>query len=461
MQTTQKKEERWAHRRRFWACFAVVCLFLSFLAAIYVNSLVEDNRNHRAYLLASKANDISDKLDMLIARVHVMEFMMMADDGEPEDFEVLAPLVLAGWDDSTREMVRNVALAPDGVVQYVYPLEGNEPLIGYSLWEAAAPSAEAVETLRKGRVHITPPIDLVQGGRGMNISLPVNIPGQDKSWGIAAIVVDTDKLIASFSLRDFIAHQVEYSLDYENLYGEYENMVTSGEVKFPVYYEFKTENMQWRLAVSGTLEASSNFTIALLVMGVIAVSALLAVNFANRHQRKRMSEIFRELANTDSVTGCATRHFVYEKLVDQESGQWQLDGMNYSLAILDVDHFKTVNDTYGHDVGDEVLQKIAALLMRSLAKNKGDCAIRFGGDEFVLLYGNRTPEQMKDILQHVLTAVRGIQVDGRPEICVSVSIGGVHPSQMGEREATYKNMLCAADDKLYQAKNAGRNRCVM
>lgn len=461
MQTTQKKEERRAHRRRFWACFAVVCLFLSFLAAIYVNSLVEDNRNHRAYLLASKANDISDKLDMLIARVHVMEFMMMADDGEPEDFEVLAPLVLAGWDDSTREMVRNVALAPDGVVQYVYPLEGNEPLIGYNLWEAAAPSAEAVETLRRGRVHITPPIDLVQGGRGMNISLPVNIPGQDKSWGIAAIVVDTDKLIASFSLRDFIAHQVEYSLDYENLYGEYENLVTSGEVKFPVYYEFKTENMQWRLAVSGTLEASSNFTIALLVIGVIAVSALLAANFANRHQRKRMSEIFRELANTDSVTGCATRHFVYEKLVDQESGQWQLDGMNYSLAILDVDHFKTVNDTYGHDVGDEVLQKIAALLMRSLAKNKGDCAIRFGGDEFVLLYGNRTPEQMKDILQHVLTAVRGIRVDGRPDICVSVSIGGVHPLQLGDREATYKNMLCAADDKLYQAKNAGRNRCVM
>ena len=461
MQTTQKKEERRAHRRRFWACFAVVCLFLSFLAAIYVNSLVDDNRNHRAYLLASKANDISDKLDMLIARVHVMEFMMMADDGEPEDFEVLAPLVLAGWDDSTREMVRNVALAPDGVVQYVYPLEGNEPLIGYNLWEAAAPSAEAVETLRRGRVHITPPIDLVQGGRGMNISLPVNIPGQDKSWGIAAIVVDTDKLIASFSLRDFIAHQVEYSLDYENLYGEYENLVTSGEVKFPVYYEFKTENMQWRLAVSGTLEASSNFTIALLVIGVIAVSALLAANFANRHQRKRMSEIFRELANTDSVTGCATRHFVYEKLVDQESGQWQLDGMNYSLAILDVDHFKTVNDTYGHDVGDEVLQKIAALLMRSLAKNKGDCAIRFGGDEFVLLYGNRTPEQMKDILQHVLTAVRSIQADGRPDICVSVSIGGVHPSQLGDREATYKNMLCAADDKLYQAKNAGRNRCVM
>lgn len=461
MQTTQKKEERWAHRRRFWACFAVVCLLLSFLAAIYVNSLVEDNRNHRAYLLASKANDISDKLDMLIARVHVMEFMLMADDDEPEDFEVLAPLVLAGWDDSTREMVRNVALAPDGVVQYVYPLEGNEPLIGYNLWEAAAPSAEAVETLRKGRVHITPPIDLVQGGRGMNISLPVNIPGQDESWGIAAIVVDTDKLIASFSLRDFIAHQVEYSLDYKNLYGEYENLVTSGEVKFPVYYEFKTENMQWRLAVSGTLEAASNFTIALLVMGVIAVSALLSTNFANRHQRKRMSEMFRELANTDSVTGCATRHFVYEKLVDQESGQWQLDGLNYSLAILDVDHFKTVNDTYGHDVGDEVLQKIAALLMRSLAKNKGDCAIRFGGDEFVLLYGNRTPEQMKDILQHVLTAVRGIQVDGRPDICVSVSIGGVHPSQMVDREATYKNMLCAADDKLYQAKNAGRNRCVM
>lgn len=461
MQETQKKEERRTRKRRFWTCFAVSFLLLTFLAVLYVDNLVADNREHRAYLLKSKASDISDKLDMLIARVHVMEFMLMADDEEPDDFEVLAPLVLAGWDDVTREMVRNVALAPNGVVQYVYPLEGNEPLIGYSLWEAAAPSAEAVETLRKGRVHITPPIDLVQGGRGMNISLPVNLPGQDKSWGIAAIVVDTDKLVASFSLKDFVAHQVEYALDFENLYGEYENLVSSGEVKYPVYYEFKTENMQWRLGVSGTLNAASRFTIVLLVVGVLVVSALLATNYADRQQRRRMSEIFRELANTDSVTGCSTRHFVYEKLVDQESGKWRLDGMNYSLAILDVDHFKDVNDTHGHDVGDEVLQKIAALAMRSLAKNKGDCAIRFGGDEFVLLYGNRTPEQLKDILQHVLNAVRNIEVENCPDIRVTVSVGGVHPSQMGDQEATYKNMLRAADEKLYQAKEAGRNRCVM
>lgn len=461
MQAERRRAEKRAHRRRLFAYFAAVFIFFMLIAAVLVAGVANNQRTHKMYLLESKANDIQDKLDMLIARVHVMAFMLMADDGEPESFDELAPLVLEGWDADSKDMVRNVALAPDGVVQYVYPLEGNEPLLGYSLWEAAAPDPETVEALRKGYVNITPPIDLVQGGRGMNISLPVTMPGEENSWGIVAIVVDTEKLIGAFSLRDFVTHQVEYSLDYEDMDGNYTTLVSSGPVEHPISWDFQTENIHWRLSISGTLDAASTFSIVLLLLGILVLSLLLASNFANRKQRKQMGEMFRELANTDSVTGCNTRHFVYEKLVDKESGKWRIGGLNYSLAILDVDKFKDVNDTYGHEVGDQLLQQIAAIIMRSLAKNKGDCAIRFGGDEFVLLFGDRSEDQLRDILQHVLQRVREIHLDSLPDIRVAVSIGGVHPSQMGDQEANYKNMLRVADNRLYQAKESGRNRCVV
>ena len=192
----------------------------------------------------------------------------------------------------------------------------------------------------------------------------------------------------------------------------------------------------------------------------MGVSLLLAANLADRKLKKQLSELFRDLANTDSVTGCSSRHFVYEKLVNQEDGSWNYPEMNYSLAILDVDHFKQVNDTLGHEVGDIILQEMAKILLNSLSRDKGDCAVRFGGDEFVLLFGNRTREQMKDILFHILASVRQLDVPQMNGMQISVSIGGVHPDEM-EEEANYKNMLRTADEKLYRAKESGRNRCIL
>lgn len=430
------------------------------LAWLFIHNLVQEQRTHKRYLLESKANDIEDQMALLIARVHAMRFMLMADDGEPESFDTLAPMVLKGWDAKTETFVRNVALAPDGIVQDVYPLKGNEMLVGYNLWEAAAGHPETLEALRQGKVCITPPIELVQGGTGMNICLPITMPGETESWGMVAIVVDPDKLVKSFELKDLYDHDAEYSLEYLDITGHYASMDSRGTVRQPVSYDFRTENMHWRLSVTGELDKSGIWNIVLLSAGVLVVSLLLAANLADRKLKKQLSELFRDLANTDSVTGCSSRHFVYEKLVNQEDGSWNYPEMNYSLAILDVDHFKQVNDTLGHEVGDIILQEMAKILLNSLSRDKGDCAVRFGGDEFVLLFGNRTREQMKDILFHILASVRQLDVPQMNGMQISVSIGGVHPDEM-EEEANYKNMLRVADEKLYRAKESGRNRCIL
>ena len=240
------------------------------LAGLFIHNLIQEQRNHKRYLLESKANDIEDQMDLLIARVHTMRFMLMADDGEPESFDELAPMVLKGWDAQTETFVRNVALAPDGIVQDVYPLKGNEMLVGYNLWEAAAGHPETLEALRQGKVCITPPIELVQGGTGMNICLPITMPGEAESWGMVAIVVDPDKLVKSFELKDLYDHDAEYSLEYLDITGQYASMDSRGNVRQPVTYDFRTENMHWRLSVTGELDKSSIWNIVLLSVGGFA-----------------------------------------------------------------------------------------------------------------------------------------------------------------------------------------------
>ncbi|MBR6753208.1 MAG: sensor domain-containing diguanylate cyclase [Clostridia bacterium] len=460
MQGIQKQEKKRTYWFRFLGYFVIMAAILSTIAGVFISSLIHEQRTHKQYLLESKGHDMELQMSLLIDRVHAMRFMLMAEQGQPESFDVLAPLILKGWDDKTESFVQNVALAPQGIIRYVYPMKGNEMLVGYDLWKAAAPNSEAVETLRQGKVYITPPIDLVQGGRGMNICLPITLPGEADSWGMAAIVVDTDKLVRSFGLKDISEHGAGYSLEYRDMEGNYVTMASRGKLEQPVIYEFQTESMQWRLSMTGTLDKAGVWTVVLLCAATFVVSLLLASNLAGRKLKKQMTVLFRELANTDSVTGCSSRHFVYEKLVDQKSGSWNYPEMKYSLAILDVDHFKDVNDTLGHEVGDIILQEMAKILLNSLSRDKGDCAIRFGGDEFVLLFGNRSREQVKDILTHILSSVRMLDIPEMKGMQVSVSIGGVHPDEMQE-EATYKNMLRTADEKLYRAKESGRNRCIV
>ncbi len=416
---------------------------------------------HKQYLLESKANDISDRMEMLIARVQAMRFMLMAENGQSEDFYELAPLIVQGWDDGPENIIASISVAPDGVISKIYPLKGNEALLGYDLMKAASDDPESLKTLIRGKVLVTPPIDLVQGGKGMIISLPVTLLDKTQSWGMVAMVINVDKLVNAFMLSDFASHQVEYALYYEDMNDEYVLLTQSGkEVNQPVSIDFKTEDMKWRLSITGSMDGGSLFTIVLLVLAMLVVAGLLATTLADQQRRKQMNQLFHELANTDNVTGCNTRHFVYEKLVDKETGAWHYESLKYSLAILDLDKFKQINDSCGHDVGDEILKRLAQILQGALSRNKGDCAIRFGGDEFVLLFGDRTQQQLRDILYHVLTKAREIRLEEYPEVNVTVSIGGVHPDQM-EEEATYKNLLRAADEKLYQAKNSGRNRCVL
>jgi two-component system cell cycle response regulator len=190
--------------------------------------------------------------------------------------------------------------------------------------------------------------------------------------------------------------------------------------------------------------------------------ALLAC-VASRLRRKRYSDHLRqslrrslERAVKDPLTSMHNRRYL-ERHLGQLVAQNVERGRPVSLLILDVDHFKTVNDTYGHDVGDHVLREVASRITTSL---RGiDLSCRFGGEEFVAAFSGVDSDRALQIAERLRQKISDqpfpVQTEQGP-LSVTVSIGAA-TSHGGD---TAESLLKRADQALYRAKKDGRNRVV-
>ncbi len=190
----------------------------------------------------------------------------------------------------------------------------------------------------------------------------------------------------------------------------------------------------------------------------------LLVRVRSQLKRRRYTEQLRdsveqsmELAITDSLTGLYNRRYMeghIASLVDKAANC----GKDISLIILDIDHFKAVNDTYGHDVGDEVLKEFSKRILKNI---RGiDLACRFGGEEFVLVMPDTDLSFAfmvgERIRQCIASSVFYVSVDnGSLDLTCSVGVACLE-----QLDDTPETILKRADQALYRAKNDGRNRVV-
>ncbi|ETX12426.1 diguanylate cyclase [Marinomonas ushuaiensis DSM 15871] len=121
----------------------------------------------------------------------------------------------------------------------------------------------------------------------------------------------------------------------------------------------------------------------------------------------------------------------------------------YAVLMIDIDHFKLINDQYGHLAGDNVLSKIAAKLNRSIHPN--DLLGRWGGEEFIVVTLNRTTQQAIELAEKLKVAISELIIDDIKDITVSIGVG--HSSEAESKI----DVLKIADDNLYKAKKSGRN----
>jgi diguanylate cyclase len=195
---------------------------------------------------------------------------------------------------------------------------------------------------------------------------------------------------------------------------------------------------------------------------MVQVSLGTALDLAAAQRRNQELENERLLlatrATTDKLTGMPNRA-AFDGFLEQEV-QARLGGnapRALGLLMIDVDNFKRFNDTYGHQVGDEVLRMVGGLLGRMT--RKGDFSARYGGEEFVVVLPRTSPFGLKTLAERLREAIEKemLEVDGKP-VSVTASVGGACIARF-ESAKDGAALTKLADQHLYRAKKNGRNRC--
>jgi len=161
----------------------------------------------------------------------------------------------------------------------------------------------------------------------------------------------------------------------------------------------------------------------------------------------------------DELTGLYNRRH-YNQMIKRETNRYKREGLNFAVAMLDIDYFKLINDHYGHDYGDKVLKELAELIQKRFHR-ANDYVFRIGGEEFMVLSQFDQPEEFAEYLDGLRQDVQklGIEIVGSPHKVLTVSIGAVIFNDY--HHCNSDQMFKQVDDLLYRAKEKGRNQVIM
>ncbi len=206
-----------------------------------------------------------------------------------------------------------------------------------------------------------------------------------------------------------------------------------------------------------TYEYSYEFKSRLLY-SFITVSMLFAVYEAARHNSYQtvieISQKFEQQAMHDPLSGLPNRRGMMSTL-ELEYARSKRGKLNMAVIMCDIDHFKSVNDVYGHDKGDEVIKRVGQVFVSELRKQ--DTVCRWGGEEYLLLLPTTTESQAMTLAEKLRKKLESIEfTHNNKTFSITVSMG-VHQFTTLD---TIDDAINAADANLYRAKSEGRNRCI-
>jgi len=198
----------------------------------------------------------------------------------------------------------------------------------------------------------------------------------------------------------------------------------------------------------------STFVSSFLLIGILGIREIIQLAEKQRDKLEKISK-------TDYLTGVASRFEVQER-IEQEFQRNFRTGHPTSLLMIDIDHFKQVNDTYGHPIGDQVLRGLTDILRINLREI--DVIGRVGGEEFLIMLPETDPseafqvaERLRlDVANHVCTHAVGCEI----KIQISIGISTFNPKfeSSGDLHQLVKEYVSRCDQAMYQAKQAGRNQ---
>lgn len=206
----------------------------------------------------------------------------------------------------------------------------------------------------------------------------------------------------------------------------------------------------------GVLVCDNAFNRRVLTEDDVADVLSLANLAAIAVERARLHERIRRMAERDGLTELANRR-IFDQLLSSKFKEAQERNTPLSLVFIDLDDFKSINDTYGHLAGDDLLREVAAIIRSRI--RRGDIAARYGGDELAILLPGATAEQAAGIAEHIRDTTASTNF-GKPgdTFTASMSIG---VAEMTSAHKTSSDLLAETDGAVYEAKNNGKNQVMI
>jgi len=342
--------------------------------------------------------------------------------------------------------VRNFGIAVGYRLKYVYPVAGNEKAIGLDYRNLPGQWPVIKRIVASGKPALAGPVRLVQGGSGFIYRVPLFLDG--KYWGLLSTVIDTNSLLKSV-FGESSDSRFEYALRGKDGLGLKGDAIVGDIGLFArpdaVVHEIDIPGGRWAIAVAprGGLSGQGRLALERLVFTLVGglMAWMLYVLIRSRAKLAHMVMF-------DGLTGLPNRRLLTDRARGAFARQHRHPDQACALLFLDMDGFKDINDRYGHQAGDAVLQATANRC-RAIVRSE-DTVARWGGDEFVLLVEEVSEAAVEVLVARLRQTLEApVTFDGA-QIRVGVSVGVV---MHHEGDASLDEILEKADQRMYVDKS--------
>jgi diguanylate cyclase (GGDEF)-like protein len=435
-----------------------ILIILYFAVALYREQEMENQKKETLIKLSTVRVQLEESITSTFFLLKGLITHIRLNPGLTQtEFEQISQQLI---DDQPK--INNIAAAPDLIVRMVYPLEDNQQVMNLDYHQLPAQWPSVLKAKESDQAVLSGPVQLVQGGVGLIGRLPIyiqDISGQRKFWGIVSTVMHVDAFYRAAGLYD-ASLGLEFAIRGKNGMGD------RGEVFFgngelfshdrSVLMDMMIPGGRWQIAAkpTGDLTAFSEPVLFIYLLGSISIIlAIISFYIRRSHEyRWRKNESYISyLAYHDSLTGLPNRTQFTEEL-DRVLAHAKRSGKAIAVLMLDLDHFKQINDTLGHAAGDEILIEVSRRLKKRIRKE--DHIARLGGDEFVIIQRDLKTTDDAVTFAHELIVSLSQPYDIKQTRFISGASIGIaiwHP-----REKVDANLLEEADIALYKAKNKDR-----
>lgn len=412
-------------------------------------------------LVASQALAIQRHLSRSFSSTYILKSLIEVDHGGIANFEAYAKNILESLGG-----ISNLQLAPNGIVKHIYPKKGHQKIIGHNILKDSKHLDDVTLAINNKALTLSGPFELIQGGVAIIGRNPIfldNDKGEEIFWGFATALISLDGLLLNTDLDSLKAKGYYYQLSTtkggtKNIFAKSHQDVNSAQSV--IKQTINVPNGTWLLCMGRAIQPWHNFALALQVLLVFGFSALISyithalLKYPLRLQQlvNDKTEELHKLAFYDPLTKLCNRR-LFNDLLTRMIATTERNDTRMALLYLDLDDFKRINDSLGHENGDKLLKVVGERLLAIVRKS--DIVARIGGDEFCILLPNiQCSGNAAKVADKILQDIEKPIKLGTHSVRVTPSIGiTLAPDDGTNTEKLLKN----ADMAMYSAKENSRN----